>query len=516
MQKYPIGIQTFSDLREGGFVYVDKTEYIMPLIEGSKYYFLSRPRRFGKSLLLSTLSDIFKGNKHLFKDLWIEDKINWDEYNFPVIHLSFASMGDTPEMLAESLIFELKRIAKKYDLVLESSHYTVLLRELITGLHDKFNKKVVILIDEYDTPIVNHLGTNLQQAEENREFLRKFYVIIKDYDKSIRFMFLTGISRFSRMSIFSALNQLNEISMDSEYGAICGYTQSELLHYFMPRIKEIAVKLNMTEDACIEKITKWYNGFCFSRTATPTVYAPFSTLLFFQKAHFFNYWSNTGTPTFLVKMLNKDFDYDLDDTILDEGVMESFDLSNIYYRTVLFQTGYLTIKESLPNNRYKVGFPNHEVRESLLAFILDDYLNKPQVKSGLLLGNIKELLIEGKTEEVIQNIHQLFSKIPNELFRQHYENFYHAIIFTAFKLLGCNIQCEVSHAKGRIDALVHTPQYLYVFEFKVDASAQEAMKQIKEKNYATPYLGSGKKIILIGINFTEEARGIQESIVEEI
>ena len=515
-QKYPIGIQTFSDLREGGFVYVDKTEYIMPLIEGSKYYFLSRPRRFGKSLLLSTLSDIFKGHKHLFKGLWIEDKINWDEYNFPVIHLSFASMGDTPETIAERLSFTLKLIASNYDIDLTSTNYDLQLIELIVKLKKKYNKKVVILIDEYDTPIVNHLGSNLQQAEINREFLRKFYVIIKDYDDSIRFMLLTGISRFSRLSIFSALNQLNEISMDSEFGAICGYTQPELLHYFLPRIKDIAVQLKMTEDACIEKITKWYNGFCFSRTAAPTVYAPFSTLLFLQKAHFSNYWSNTGTPTFLVNMLNKDFDYELDDTILQEHIMENFNLANINYRTILFQTGYLSIKESLENNEYRVGFPNHEVKESLLTYILDGYINVHQYDSSMLISQIRNLLIDGKTEEVIQNIHQLFSKIPNELFRQHYENFYHAIIFTAFKLLGCNIQCEVSHAKGRIDAVVHTPQYLYVFEFKVDASAQEAMKQIKKNNYATPYLNSGKKIILVGINFTEEARGVQESIVEEL
>jgi Predicted AAA-ATPase/PD-(D/E)XK nuclease superfamily len=516
MQKYPIGIQTFSDLREGGFVYVDKTEYMMPLIEGSKYYFLSRPRRFGKSLLLSTLSDIFKGNKHLFKDLWIEDKINWDEYDFPVIHLSFASMAHRAIGLEKGLEKALDSIANHNDLVLKSDDYTSKFQELIVSLYKKHQKSVVVLIDEYDTPVVDYLGENLDKARKNQEILRSFYSVVKDSDPFIRFFFLTGISRFTKMSIFSTLNNLNDISIDEEYATLCGYTQEELLSYFLPNIQKIALKSNLKEADCIDKITKWYNGFCFSRTAEQKVYNPYSILLFLQKKDFSNYWFSTGSPAFLIKMLNQNFDYDLDDTTLSEIGMENFNLDSINYRTVLFQTGYLTIKERIEGNKYRIGFPNHEVKESMFAYILDGYLDKPPIESTFLVDDIRHLLIEGKTEEVIQHIHQLFSKIPNELFRQHYENFYHAIIFTAFKLLGCNIQCEVSHAKGRIDAIVHTPQYLYIFEFKVDASAQEAMQQIKEKNYAMPFLNTGKKIILIGINFTEDARGIQESIVEEI
>ena len=516
MQKYPIGIQTFSDLREGGFVYVDKTEYIMPLIEGSKYYFLSRPRRFGKSLLLSTLSDIFKGHKHLFKGLWIEDKINWDEYNFPVIHLSFASMAHREIGLEVGLKQALDLIANQYDISLLTSDYTLKFKELIHSLQKKYQKSVVILIDEYDTPVVDYLGENLDKAKENQAILRAFYSIIKDSDPYIRFFFLTGISRFAKMSVFSTLNNVNDISIDEDYATICGYTQEELLSYFSSDINKIATKLNLNETDCIDKITKWYNGFCFSRTSEPKVYNPYSILLFLQKKDFSNYWFGSGSPAFLIKILNQNFDYDLDDTTLSEIGMENFNLDSINYRTVLFQTGYLTIKERIESNRYRVGYPNLEVKESMLTYILDGYLDKPRIESTFLVDDIRHLLIDGKTEEVIQNIHQLFSKIPNELFRQHYENFYHAIIFTAFKLLGCNIQCEVSHAKGRIDAVVHTPQYLYVFEFKVDASAQEAMKQIKKNNYATPYLNVGKKIRLVGINFTEEARGVQEFIVEEL
>ena len=508
MQRYPIGIQTFSDLRKGDYVYVDKTEYIMPLLEGSKYYFLSRPRRFGKSLLLSTLSDIFKGNKHYFKDLWIENKIDWATH--PVIHLSFSSMAHRTIGLEagikQALIFQ----AKQYDIELKSEDYISGFKELMVSLYEKTQMQVVVLIDEYDTPVVDYLGEDMTKAQQNREILRGFYSVVKDADPYIRFFFLTGISRFTKMSIFSTLNNINDISMDAEFGAICGYTQNELLTYFSPRIAEIGKSVNLSMDSCVEKITKMYNGFCFSHDGEPKVYSPYSTLLFLQKKRFSNYWFSSGSPVFLIKMLNQEFDYDLDDTIMSELGMENFNLDNINYRTVLFQTGFLTIKEPLENNNFRVGYPNQEVRESTLGFILDGYLNQPQAEAALLILDIQTQLTEGKMEKVMQGIHQLFSQIPNELFRQHYENFYHAIIFTSFKLLGCRIQCEVSHAKGRIDAVVQTPQYIYIFEFKVDSSADAALKQIRENNYATPYLHLGKKIMLVGANFTANARGIQE------
>jgi hypothetical protein len=514
MPKYPIGIQTFSEIRERGFLYVDKTAYVERLINGSKYYFLARPRRFGKSVLLSTLKSAFQGRQDLFKGLFIENKIEWE--NHAIIHLSFASMDYHSLGLEKSIESNLDDIAKEYNLVLTKQGMAFRFAELISSLHTQTGRLVVILIDEYDTPIVQHLGTNIQRALENRDILRSFYTTIKDSDAHIRFFFLTGISRFSKMSIFSALNNLDDISMDAEYGGVCGYTQPELLHYFLPRIQEIAEAMKMTQEACIQQITDWYNGFCFTNTANPTVYSPFSTLLFMQKAHFSNYWFSTGMPSFLVKMLNKAYDYDLDDIVLHQNILENFNLEHLNHHTLLFQTGYLAIKEPLGNSTYRMGYPNHEVRESMLAFILNEYFESPQIDSQIVAYDLRLQLNQGNPEGVMKRINTLFAQLPFELYAKNYENFYHAIIFTMFKLLGCTIDCEVSHAEGRIDAVVKTPQYIYIFEFKFNKSAQKAMKQIKDNKYADPYLNLGKKIFLIGANFTDKAKGLQKFLIEEV
>jgi hypothetical protein len=514
MQKYPIGIQTFSEIRERGFLYVDKTDYVERLINGSKYYFLARPRRFGKSVLLSTLKSVFQGRRDLFKGLFIENKIEWG--NYPIIHLSFANMDYQNLGLEAAISYRLDLIAQENNCNLTSQGMSFRFDELIRTLHTQTGRPVVILIDEYDTPIVHYLGTSIQKALENRDILRSFYAVIKDSDAHIRFFFLTGISRFSKMSIFPALNNLDDISMDAAFGGVCGYTQPELLHYFLPRIQEIAQEMTMTQEACIQQITDWYNGFCFTNTAKPTVYSPFSTLLFMQKAHFSNYWFSTGTPSFLVKMLNKEYDYDLDDIVLHQNILENFNLEHLNHHTLLFQTGYLAIKEPLGNSTYRVGYPNHEVRESMLAFILNEYFENPQIDSQILAYDLRILLNQGNPQGVMKRINTLFAQLPFELYAKNYENFYHAIIFTMFKLLGCTMECEVSHAEGRIDAVAKTPQYIYIFEFKFNKSAQKALKQIKDNKYAEPYMGLGKKIFLIGANFTDKTRGVQKFLIEEI
>jgi hypothetical protein len=505
MLKYPIGIQSFQELIEGKYVYVDKTPDIYQLLQG-KYYFLSRPRRFGKSLLLSTLKAIFEGKKHLFEGLYIYDKIEWETH--PIIHISFTNVSYQTLGLEAAIHETLDSIAKQYDLELPNSAFSSKFRELIIRLHKKYDKKVVILIDEYDTPIINSLTDDIQKAIENRDILKYFYEPIKNIDDHLAFFFLTGISKFSKVSIFSTLNNLDDISTDERYTSICGWKQDELQHHFGDRIKDIATNEDLSNAVCLEKIKRLYNGFCFSKKGKPLVYNPFSMLLFLSKGEFANYWFQTGTPTFLVKMLRNDFKYDLDAFEVSEKTLESYDLERLDYRAILFQTGYITIKEKVSENIYRMGYPNDEVRASMLDFLLSEYLELQRGDGDVKIAELERHLKVGDIKGLMLSIDQIFATIPYDLFQQHYENFYHAIISMTFRLLGINVKAEVHHRLGAIDAIVEMENFIYIFEFKVNKSAQSALRQIKDNEYHLPYLNKGKKVFLIGVKFTGEKRGV--------
>jgi hypothetical protein len=514
MKKLPIGIQHFGKLRTNGFMYIDKTEKIFDLVDGAGYYFLSRPRRFGKSLLVSTLKEIFSGNKELFNGLWIEDKIEWKKY--PIIHLDFSKSDYKSIGLEKSISERLKSSAASYQIELESSVISSQLQELVLKLRAKFNERVVILIDEYDKPIIDFLGKDeIHIAEENRGIMKAFYSPIKGLDEHLRFFFLTGVSRFSKVSIFSDLNNLNDISLGGSYSDLLGYTEQEILHYFSDYIKITAKTNTISETELIQEMRLWYNGYNFR--GTEKVYNPFSVLSFFDKQEFNNYWFETGTPTFLVKLVAQGGYYDMQNVEASLSALGKFEIADLSPIAMLFQTGYLTLKEHLVFDIYRLGYPNKEVANSLEQLLLAEYTKKFTTQTSSLLYQLKVSFDSNQLDKVFVHLNSLFADIPYQIFEDKLESYYHSIIHLTFKLLGYYTQSEVSTSEGRIDAVVQTGNTIYILEFKIGKNAKNAIQQIKDKNYAEKYKSekeNGKQVFLIGVACNEKT--IKDYLVEEI
>lgn len=512
-RNYGIGIQSLKELIRTGALYVDKTAIVFRLLKSyRKYYFLARPRRFGKSLLISTLKEIFLGNKELFKNTWIYDKIEWEKY--AVIHIPFSGIGFTTAGLENAMNNMVLEIAKEYNILLTQKDYANQFKELVINLSQKTGKGVVILIDEYDKPITDYLEADkIHIAQENREILRAFYGVIKDLDEHIRFCFLTGISKFARTSIFSHLNHLWDITLSPEFGALVGITQQELDDNFSEAMVDLAEKEQISYEVCRQDVKTWYNGYNWGGE---NVYNPFSLLHLFAELQFANFWFRTAVPSFIVKQLKKEYDYDLDNILVSDLLFETYDIESLDYRALLLQTGYLTIKSRPARGEYLLGFPNLEVKAALSAHILAGYSHNNVVEASSQVRRMFEVLKKGETHSFRKLLDGLFAKIPEVLFRQNYENFYHAIIYTALTMLGIHTECELMHREGRTDAVVHAGEYIYILEFKIGEEGQVGLDQIENKNYAAPYLGSGKKIIGIGIAFTEAKRGITDFDVKVI
>lgn len=517
---YPVGIQSFERLRKEGRLYVDKTSFIYDLVRagGSPVYFLSRPRRFGKSLLINTLKAIFEGKKELFKGLYIEDKIEWESY--PIIHLSMDAIGSNEIGLYEALKKELASIEKEHGLNIEKTESLgVLFRELISALHKKYDKQVAILVDEYDKPITHGLEKDdVSLAEKNRDIMKNLYGGLKSMDDSIRFLFITGISKFAKVSIFSDLNHLTDISLDKRFAAICGYTQTELEQYFEEGIHALAEENELTYQACLDKLKYWYNG--FSWDAKTFVYNPFSTLKLLESRQFHNYWFETGTPTFLVKMLSRETVYKMQGLKVNAQHFEAFDFQRLDYKTLLLQTGYLTLKKALTDDRFEASYPNKEVEQAFEWMLLGEYLHDSPGNIGINIYDIRDAFLDNDLDLVMKIIETMFHSLPAELFSKKdksgnikavSENFYHAIIYLIFNLLGIKMQAEVSVKEGRIDALVETQEHIYVFEFKKDESPELALGQIEAREYMKQYSLSPKTIHLIGVRFSLETRGIHQA-----
>jgi hypothetical protein len=502
MKKLPIGIQTFSEIIEGNYVYIDKTEEAYKLIQEYKYVFLSRPRRFGKSLFLDTLKELFEGNKKLFEGLYIYDKWNWNE-KYPVIKISWAGNFQTLEGLKQVAFDVFKTNQESLGVICDNVNDPAsCFRDLIHRAYKKYNQKVVILIDEYDKPILDVIE-NIDQAKINREFIKGLYSIIKDNDAYVKFAFLTGVSKFSKASIFSGLNMLTDISLNPKYGNICGYTQKDIETSFLPYFKDVD----------LEKVKKWYNGYNFLKD---NVYNPFDILQFISNEFVFdNYWFESGTPSFLIKLI-KERNYflpSLTNLILDKKILSSFDIENIDLEVILYQSGYLTIEkmiedELLSSIEYKLKIPNLEVQISLNDYIIN-YLFKGdnRLKSPL----IKSLYYE-KLEDFKVALTSLFASIPYNNFTKNnlnlYEGFYASVIYAYLASLGINIIGEDITNKGRIDLTLFVGDKIYILEFKVDGQQGEALRQIKERNYAEKYLNEGKQIYLIGIEFSSEQKNV--------
>jgi len=503
MKLLPIGIQTFEKIRNSNYYYVDKTVFVKKLENGG-YYFLSRPRRFGKSLFLDTLKEAFSGNKELFKGLYLYDNWDWNE-KYPIIKLDLSqAYPDTEENLIKSINSFLRKIAKDHQITLEEEILGLKFKELIQKLYEKYNQKVVVLIDEYDKPILDVIE-DIEKARRNRDILKKFFEILKPSDPYLKLVFLTGVSRFSKVSIFSGLNQLNDITIDPSFATICGYTQSELESVFEDRLKDFDK----------EKIKEWYNGYNW---LGESVYNPFDILLLFDKKMFKPYWFETGTPTFLIKMFLKNRYYlpELENLEVGEEILSNLDVDNIRIENLLFQAGYLTIKDfKIKGNKnlYTLSFPNLEVKMSFNDFFLGYVVENLSLKDKTEIGLIDTF--ETKQVEKLKDIlHRFFASIPHDWYRKNdidsYEGFYASIVYALFNGAGLNVIAEDNTNRGQIDLSVFNQDSVCIIEFKVVEDKKEgvALKQIKDKRYYEKYMGKYQEIYLIGIEFSKKDKNI--------
>jgi hypothetical protein len=514
LRKLPIGIQDFISLREDGYLYVDKTALMYRMITENKVYFLSRPRRFGKSLLISTLAAYFLGKKQYFKGLVIE-KLEEDWIEYPVVRIDLNAKEYTKgeAYLVDMLKTQLINCFREYDLMHEKEDAPSLFAELLKKLHQKTGRRAVVLIDEYDKPLLSTLE-NPALLEQMKSVLKPFYGVLKSADEHLKFLLLTGVTKFGQVSVFSDLNQLYDISMSEDYATLCGITFDELVYNFDPEINSLAAKEKVTRDECLDKIKLWYNGYLFEENAEG-VYNPFSTLSLFQTLKFSNHWFQTGTPTFLVELLKKS-DYDLREIEGVELQAESF----ADYRAdadqplpVLYQSGYLTIKSYNKELRcYTLGYPNFEVKYSLLAFFTKDYTSLDRDKSGINVVRFHQDLQKGDVESFMIRLKAFFGKIPYELNTQN-EKYYQMVLYIIFTLLGQYSKAEIRSSFGRADLIVENADYVYIFELKLFDTAENALLQIEEKGYAVPYLADSRKIVKVGAEFSAETKNVAKWLV---
>jgi hypothetical protein len=518
MKKLPIGVQSFSKLINGNYLYIDKTRDIYNLFaQGGLYYFLSRPRRFGKSLLISTLAEIFSGNKELFKGLFIYDKIKWTQY--PVIHLDLSEVTfKTPDMLEKALDNRVEKIAADCNIQLD---HDLFLKEKFGQLLEKMaqKEKVVILIDEYDKPMIEHVEADeIETAKQIRKVLKNFYAVIKAADAHLRFVFITGVSKFSKVSVFSDLNNLIDLTLYEKFSTLLGYTEAELEHYFSPYMEQMAEKRGISKNHLIQTIQKWYNG--YSWDGENFVYNPFSILNLFNTNSFENYWFSTGTPTFLIQLIKSQQIelMEFENLVVTGFTFDSYDIENLDIAALLFQTGYLTVKKITIEDEektYALSYPNHEVRNSFLTYLLGEYTQKKLGFNTRLLKRIGKAVEVDDMDRFVQELKSLFASIPYHIFIGDREAYYHSIIYLLLSLSGAVIKTEDPTNIGRIDAMVETRNKIYIMEFKI-GSEQEALEQIKEMKYYEKYLGSGKEIVLMGIGFNPEKRNIGNYLLENL
>ncbi len=506
----PLSVSTFSTLINDNYIYVDKTKYIYNLVANGGAYFLSRPRRFGKSLLISTIKEICQGNRDLFQGCWIYDRIQWEKY--PVIHLDFLRIDYKNLGLDKALDNTLNLMAGEFKVQLQGDSIVEKFMDLIRKLAK--DKRVIVLIDEYDKPLTDYID-NLEKAEENRDTLKSFYSVLKGLQENIRLLFMTGVSRFSRLSIFSDLNHLVDLTFLSDYVPILGYTTEEIELHFHHYIQEYLDTVpGYTHEELFKKLKEYYNG--YSWDSKFFVYNPISIMSFFLHKEFKSFWFATGTPTFLAKMARtRAIDVrGWDSFRVNEQFFDKFDIANINMNLLLFQTGYLTIKKHV-GNRYVLSYPNREVENAFLYNLLEEFSGQPQDVSDSLGLDIKESLENNDITGFIDKMKSFLAAIPYPLVAGEVEKYYHLVFYLVLKLAMGKVYPEHFSNRGRIDMLVETDQYIYIIEFKM-GSAAKALKQINDKAYYEQFMGQSKKIILIGIGFDAEKRNISDHVQAEI
>lgn len=506
--KYPIGIQDFGYLREYGFTYVDKTEYVYRLVNEGKYYFLSRPRRFGKSLMLSTIGAYLEGRRDLFKGLAL-DRLTDDWTPYPVIRIDLNNaMYDKPESVANHLGYVLSKYEKEYGINHIEKEISARFATLIREIHNITGHRVGILVDEYDKPLLAAIHDN-DLADYYREVLKAFYGNLKTMDAHIRFAMLTGVARFSKVSIFSDLNNLRDISFVSSYAGICGLTETELESYFRDGIDNLASTFEILYTDCLEMLRRQYDGYHFS-WPSPGVYNPWSVLNCLANQDVRDYWFESGTPTFLIKLLQKSH-WPLHEVPMSKIDAQTLSTTGIMTQdplVLLYQTGYLTIKSKNEFGEFILNYPNLEVRKSFLETLLNSYCKIGETSNEFTIANFVSEVRKGLTDEFMRRLQSLTAGVPYSEKGAAPEAHFHNVIYLVFTLMGIYTKMEQRTSNGRIDVTVETDRFVYIFEFKTDSSAQSAINQIIDKDYAGPFRSSDKEIILVGVNFDTATRRI--------
>ena len=514
LRKLPIGIQTFEKLRKGDYLYVDKTELVWKIAYTSTPYFLSRPRRFGKSLLLSTFEAYFEGKKELFEGLAIEKlETKWEKH--PVLHLDLnAEKYDSPERLYDILSRQLTLWEIQYGKGIDENTLSGRFSGVIRRAYEQTGSSVVVLVDEYDKPLLQALGNDVL-LDEYRKTLKAFYGVLKSADRYLRFVFLTGVTKFSQVSVFSDLNQLQDITLWPDYGTLCGITLQELLDTFQPEIKILAANNSISYDDAVQRMTRLYAGYPFCINSVG-IFNPFSVLNVLKSKVFDNYWFQTGTPTFLVEML-QETEYDLR-TLLDgieapSSMFSEYRVDSNNPIPLIYQSGYLTIKDfDREFGNYLLQFPNDEVRYGFINFLVPFYTGVRNSDQGFYIGKFVQELRSGDYDAFLTRLQAFFADFTYELNEQT-ERHYQVVFYIVFKLMGQFTDAEVRSARGRADAVVKTPKYIYVFEFKLHDTAEAALKQIDDKGYLIPYQADGREVIKIGVEFSAEKRNISRWLV---
>ena len=511
---YPIGIQNFEKIRNDGYLYIDKTALMYQMVKTGSYYFLSRPRRFGKSLLISTLEAYFQGKKELFTGLAVE-RLEKDWIKYPILHLDLnIEKYDTPESLDNILEKSLTAWEKLYGAEPSERSFSLRFAGIIERACKQAGQRVVILVDEYDKPMLQAIG-NEKLQKQFRDTLKPFYGALKTMDGYIKFAFLTGVTKFGKVSVFSDLNNLDDISMRKDYVEICGVSDQELHENLDIELHEFAETQDLSYDKLCTKLKEYYDGYHFTHNSIG-IYNPFSLLNAFKYKEFGSYWFETGTPTYLVKLLKKHH-YDLERMAHEETdaqVLNSIDSESTNPIPVIYQSGYLTIKGYDERfGIYRLGFPNREVEEGFIRFLLPFYANVNKVESPFEVQKFVREVETGDYDSFFHRLQSFFADTTYEVIREqelHYEN----VLFIVFKLVGFYTKVEYHTNDGRIDLVLQTEKFIYIMEFKLNGTAEEALQQINDKRYALPSEADGRKLFKIGINFSEKTRNIEKWVVE--
>ena len=514
-RKLPIGVQSFEILRKENFLYIDKTEFVYKLASEGRQYFLSRPRRFGKSLLLSTMRAYFEGKKELFTGLKISElERNWIKY--PVFYFDFNGSRYNSSLELESILNEhLSNWEKEYGYnpEIQKENLPRRFNHLLQAAHKKTGLGVVVLVDEYDKSLLESDGDAL---EESRSLFKGFFGNLKSCDEHLQFVFITGVTKFSKVSIFSDLNQLNDISLDEDFSSICGITQSEMEAVFMPEIQKMADKFSLSYEECLSELKRMYDGYRFHPNGEG-LYNPFSLINAFYKKEFGTYWFSSGTPTFLIKKLKevnfdpRKFSSDRISEFQDE--LQDYRSDNPDPIPLFYQSGYLTIKNyDAKYGKYHLGYPNDEVRYSFLKCLVPFFTYSKSNASSLCIDEFCEDIQNGEIDSVMTRFKSLFASLPystktdDTVIEQNFQN----VIYIVFILMGQFVNVEQHYSFGRADCVVQADNYIYLFEFKRDRSADEALAQIEEKKYAAPFASDKRKIFKIGVNFDSNEKNIKE------